>query len=132
MTTMNGSYLLDTNIIIGLFANDAGIVNQIQQASRTVVSSVVIGELYYGAYNSTKQEENLLKVTKLVRDVEIIPCDGETSGHYGFIKNHLKKKGKPIPENDIWIAATAKQHQLTLVSRDKHFREIDGLNWMEW
>ncbi len=129
---MNGSYLLDTNIIIGLFASDAGIVTQIQQAFRVTVSSITIGELYYGAYNSTKQKENLLKVAKLGSDVEIISCDGETSSHYGFIKNQLKKKGKPIPENDIWIAATAKQHQLTLVSRDKHFGEIDGLHWIAW
>jgi tRNA(fMet)-specific endonuclease VapC len=129
---MNGNYLLDTNIIIGLFANDAEIIRRIQQASRTVVSAVVIGELYYGAYNSTKVEDNLLKVEQLARDVEIIACDSETSGLYGYVKSQLKKKGKPIPENDIWIAAAAKQHQLTLVSRDKHFGEIDGLDWIEW
>lgn len=129
---MNGNYLLDTNIIIGLFASDTKIVEQIQQATRTVVSATVIGELYYGAYNSTKVEANVSKIDQLSQDIEILICDKETSMHYGQIKRLLKQKGKPIPENDIWIAASTKQHGLTLVSRDKHFGEIDGLDWIEW
>jgi tRNA(fMet)-specific endonuclease VapC len=44
----------------------------------------------------------------------------------------LRIKGRPIPENDIWIAATARQHDLTLVSRDRHFAEVDNLRWEQW
>lgn len=52
--------------------------------------------------------------------------------NYGLIKASLRKKGKPIPENDIWIAAIAMQHSLVVATRDKHFDEVDGLSTEEW
>ena len=51
---------------------------------------------------------------------------------YGKVKNGLRKKGRPIPENDIWIAAIAFQHDLTLVSRDEHFKEVENLKLEKW
>ena len=58
--------------------------------------------------------------------------DELTTLAYGTIKAALRKKGKPIPENDIWIAAIASQHNLTIVTRDKHFKEVDGLKIKKW
>ena len=55
-----------------------------------------------------------------------------TARQYGIIKNQLRTRGKPIPENDIWIAAMAKQYQLTLVTRDNHFQHIHGLVIEQW
>lgn len=95
-------------------ANDTNIVEKIKKASRVAIPVTIIGELYYGAYNSTKVEANVLKVEQLSQDTEILTSNTGTDTHYGQIKRLLKKKGKPIPENDIWIAASAKQHQLTL------------------
>ena len=57
-----------------------------------------------------------------------LPCDFDTARLYGRIKAELRRKGKPIPENDIWIAAAAIQYGLTLVTRDRHFDFIDGLS----
>ena len=57
---------------------------------------------------------------------------GATARRYGTIKNELRRKGRPIPENDIWIAATAIEHALVLVTRDDHFRETDGLEIEAW
>jgi len=62
----------------------------------------------------------------------VIASDIGTSREYGRIKDLLHKKGHPIPENDIWIAALAIEHGLTLVSRDEHFKKIDGLKRDEW
>ena len=62
----------------------------------------------------------------------ILSSDADTAKRYGLIKAELKSKGKPIPENDIWIAAIAKQYDLTIVSRDHHFKEIDDLKLDEW
>jgi len=59
-------------------------------------------------------------------------CDIETATHYARIKNDLRLKGKPIPENDIWIAALALQHGLILATRDAHFGEVDGLTVVRW
>ena len=57
----------------------------------------------------------------------ILVCDTETARQYGRIKVELRRKGRPIPENDMWIAAVALQHGLTLATRDAHFDAIDGL-----
>ena len=62
----------------------------------------------------------------------MLPCDTATAQQYGDIKNQLRAKGRPIPENDIWIAAIAMQYQLTLVARDGHFHEVDGLQVETW
>ena len=58
----------------------------------------------------------------------VLPCDRDTARYYGLIKNQLRQQGKPIPENDIWVAATAQQHNLCLISRDKHFTQIEDLS----
>ena len=94
--------------------------------------SIVIGELYYGAFNSGKKEENIQKIDQLIKESLILACDDTTAKHYGKIKSQLKVKGTPIPENDIWIAALAFQYSLTLISRDTHFSFIDGLKTQRW
>ena len=129
---MNGNYLLDTNIVIALFSKDTNVVDFIKKSGSVHVSSIVIGELYYGAYNSIKQRENIEKINQFQNDASILDCDAITGKHYGQIKKELKEKGNPIPENDIWIAALAKQHELELVSRDKHFEKIDDLKVKKW
>lgn len=129
---MSGKYLLDTNIIVALFAKDNKVQIRIDQANVVLIPSIVIGELYYGARKSTRIEENLQKITELMAVSAILDCDSETAYHYGIIKNGLKLKGKPIPENDIWIAATALQYDLVVVSRDAHFHEVAGLSTESW
>ncbi len=62
----------------------------------------------------------------------VLLCDVETARYYGDIKNQLRLKGRPLPENDIWIAAVALQHNLTLVTRDAHFQEIENLQVVGW
>jgi tRNA(fMet)-specific endonuclease VapC len=59
-------------------------------------------------------------------------CDTETARRYGEVKNKLKLKGRPLPENDVWIAALALQHDLTLVTRDAHFQEVESLKTAAW
>lgn len=62
----------------------------------------------------------------------VLACDTDTARHYGYIKDHLRAKGNPIPENDIWIAALAKQYHLTLISRDQHFSVIKEIKVEQW
>ena len=69
----------------------------------------------------------LIKNHKFSLECEVLSCNYTTSKIYGEIKNDLRSNEKPIPENDIWIAAITKQYRLTLVSRDAHFSDIDGL-----
>ena len=94
--------------------------------------SIVFGELFYGAFNSTEVDQNLARIDALAGDAVCIPCDDSTARIYGEIKATLRQKGRPLPENDIWIAAVAVQHSLTVVTRDDHFQEIEGLPLVRW
>ena len=122
-----GRYLLDTNIVIALFANEAAVQQRLAEANEVFVLSIVLGELSYGARKSARVTENLARIDDFVMSNTVLPCDTATAQQYGDIKNTLRAKGRPIPENDIWIAAIAMQYQLIVVARDEHFHEVDGL-----
>ena len=129
---MNGRYLLDTNIIIALFARDRTVKDNLGKAGEVLVPSIAIGELCYGARKSARASENLARIDEFAANNVVLGCDTETARRYGDVKNALRIKGRPIPENDIWIAAVALQHGLTLVTRDMHFGEIESLSIAAW
>jgi len=129
---MAGRFVLDTNIIVALFKRDRNVHSYLANAEEIFIPSISIGELYYGAYKSTRVDANLKEINRFVLQNEVLPCDTETARIYGDIKNSLKNIGKPIPENDIWIAAIAKQHSLTLVTRDIHFSAVEALEIEDW
>jgi tRNA(fMet)-specific endonuclease VapC len=124
--------LLDTNIISALLKGDTLVADQIDNASEVYISSIVIGELFYGAEYSVKIEQNIANIKQLIATYNILNIDDETAMVYGKIKADLRKKGTPIPENDIWIASAAVQHKLKLSTRDKHFHQITGLKTLAW
>ena len=129
---MNGKALLDTNIVIALIANEASIVDKIRLFEAVFIPSIVIGELYFGAYRSSRVDANIKRVSELAASAQVLNCDADTAQYYGRIKEDLRKAGRPIPENDIWIAAIGMQHELTMVSRDVHFNEVVGLDIESW
>ena len=96
------------------------------------VSSTVLGELYYGALKSGQSAGNLARIDEFAAAVGVLACDATTARHYGQVKARLKSRGRPIPENDVWIAAVALQHGLPVVTRDEHFKEVDGLAVESW
>ncbi len=124
---MVGKFLLDTNIIIELLNGNSKISALIEKMSDIFISAIVIGELYYGAFNSSHKKRNLKKLEEFIIVSSIIEINTETSKYYGEIKVELKKIGKPIPENDLWIAAIANQYNLTLITKDKHFKNVKSL-----
>jgi tRNA(fMet)-specific endonuclease VapC len=128
----SGNYLLDTNIVIAFFAREPGIVQAVSIAGQVSVPIIVLGELYFGAHGSGRVAANLAQIEVLTRRTAIVPCDADTAEHYGRIKQDLRARGRPLPENDIWIAAVALQHNLTLVSRDRHFAEVGDLSLERW
>jgi len=129
---MSGKYLLDTNIVIALFAEDLSVKKHIAKAGEIFIPAPVIGELYFGAFKSERPKANSERVEKFATSNTVLACDIGASKEYGRIKNILHKKGSPIPENDIWIAALAMEHGLTLISRDEHFQKIDELKRATW
>jgi tRNA(fMet)-specific endonuclease VapC len=129
---VNGRFLLDTNIIIALFAKDPQIHDRISNVVEVFVPCIAIGELYFGAYKSVKVQENIIRIDEFALNNAVLSCNAETAKRYGDIKSHLKDKGQPIPENDIWIAAIAQQYDLTLVTKDPHFNAIENLKIKGW
>lgn len=129
---MSGKYLLDTNIVIALFAEDPSVNKHIAKASEIFIPANVLGELFFGAFKSGRPKANTSRIEEFASKNTVLACDIATGREYGLIKNLLHKKGHPIPENDIWIAAIAIEHSLTLVSRDEHFKNIDGLKREVW
>ena len=129
---MSGRNLLDTNIVIALFAQDSAVVEHLDEAEEVFIPSIVLGKLYFGARKSRRVKENLARIDEFAVSNVVLGCDTETARYYGEIKNALREKGRPIPENDVWIAAIALQYDLTLISRDAHFGEIDHLKVESW
>jgi tRNA(fMet)-specific endonuclease VapC len=124
--------LLDTNAVIALFADDLDMFARLRSAKEVFVPSIVLGELYYGARRSQRIEENLARVEAFTAASAVLDCDHITARVYGELKNSLRQVGRPIPENDIWIAAIAAQHNLTLMTRDAHFAGLQGLAIETW
>lgn len=97
-----------------------------------LIPSIVLGELYVGINRVKNRSKHLQTLHSFLSLTEIIPVDDDTAKIDGEIVAALFKKGKPIPTNDVWIAALVKQHQLTRVSRDHHYEEIEGLLLEKW
>jgi tRNA(fMet)-specific endonuclease VapC len=102
-------------------------------ANSTLVSPIiVIGELLYGAYNSRRVSENLQRIDTLSKMARIIAMDWGTAVQFGHIRQQLISKGRTIPDDDMWIAAIALQHNQPVVTRDKHFADVGGLQIIPW
>jgi len=129
---MSGRYLLDSNIIIALFADEVAIKDSLAKAEEVFVPSIAIGELYFGARKSVRTRDNLARIDEFAANNVVLGCDTDTARRYGEIKAGLRLKGNPLPENDIWIAAIALQHGLTMITRDTHFNEIENLKIVVW
>ncbi len=129
---MSGKYLLDTGIVIALFANERTVVEQIEDAEEIFIPSIVIGELYYGARKSGRVRENVARVELFAEANVVLLCDNETSRWYGVVKDLLRQKGSMIPENDVWIAALALRQGLVLVTRDSNFDAVTNLKTVSW
>jgi len=129
---MNGRYLLDTNIVIALFGGEQSVVDKLATAPEVFIPSIVLGELYYGVQRSTRVAQNHTRVDAFAAESVVLSCNANTALWYGLVKNDLRLKGRPIPENDVWIAALARQHDLTVVSRDGHFAEVPDLEIVAW
>lgn len=129
---MSGDALLDTNVVVALLNGEAAVSTRAAKAARLLVPAIVLGELYGGALKSTRVADNLRKVDMFAAAATVLVCDARTARAYAEARDALRRKGRPLPENDIWIASVAIQHGLTLVSRDAHFKEVDGLALEVW
>jgi len=123
--------LVDTTIIIHIFKKRIAFAQQLQSLEEVFINSTVIGELYFGAYASASIQKKISEIEAFQKKCTILNVTPETGIIFGQIKARLKAKGRPIPENDIWIAALAMEHNLPLYTTDNHFRGVDNLTFLE-
>ena len=130
---MTGSdFVFDTSAVIELFKGNPVVASKLETITNIKIPTIVLGELYFGVYRSSNPQKHIDQVKQFIENCEVLRVGSDTAEVYAIIKTKLKIKGKPIPENDIWILAIAIQFDLPIVAFDKHFLEIEGLKLEEW
>lgn len=121
--------LIDTNVYSAFKRNDPEIVSIFQHLDFIGINITVLGELYAGFAGSKKEKTNRIDLENFINSprVHFVNNNMETADFYAQIFNTLKIKGSPIPTNDIWIASSALQNGLALLTLDKHFQHVEGL-----
>ena len=102
-------------------------------ADQIFLCDVVKAELYFGAFKSTRRDENLILLDELGNNFLSFPFDGNAARHFGRIRADLAKTGNPIGPYDLQIAAIALSHSLTLVTHNtREFSRVSGINLEDW
>ncbi len=124
--------LLDTNALSAIADGDPGAISVFRQAETIELPVIILGEYRFGIAHSRRRGEYETWLEKLIAATRVLPIDDATSTHYARGRAELKKAGRPIPSNDLWIAALARQHHLPLMSRDRHFDAVPNLQRIGW
>jgi len=125
--------LLDTNAYTALFRGHEDVAARVRRAEQVLVSVIVAGELLFGFRNGSRYEANRTELEDFIASpyVALLPVTLVTSDRFGRIAASLRRKGRPLPTNDIWIAAQAMESGAELVSFDRHFEQVDGIAWVQ-
>ena len=124
---------LDTNAYAELRRGHPGVADLVRRARRVLFSPFVAGELMYGFRMGSRAQQNRRDLEAFLASphVELLPVTLVTADRFALVAQSLKRKGKPIPSNDVWIAAHALESGADLVSFDRHFEHVDGLAWID-
>ena len=124
--------ILDTNALSAAAEREPSALDVVARAERLAIPVIVLGEYRLGIAQSRHRVsyENWLR--EWTAAVTVLDIDDDTTHSYAAIGLELKKKGKPIPANDLWIAALCRQYSLPLLSRDRHFDFVSGLRRIDW
>ena len=124
--------ILDTNALSAAAEREPSALEVVARAEHLAIPVIVLGEFRLGIAQSRHRAsyENWLR--EWTAAVSVLDIDDDTTHSYAAIGLELKKKGKPIPANDLWIAALCRQYSLPLLSRDRHFDFVSGLRRIDW
>ena len=124
--------ILDTNALSAFADGSAPVHDALQTAEVLAVPVVVLGEYRYGVAHSTRRGEYEAWLDRYLPTFRVLEITAETALEYAAIRSELRRLGKPIPSNDVWIAALCREHSLPLLSRDAHFDRVKGLRRLKW
>jgi tRNA(fMet)-specific endonuclease VapC len=121
--------LLDTSAYSAWKRGNSEVDGYLRKADSLLVSTIVVGELLYGFRCGGRPRENLEELEKFVENpyVSVVAVTWETADRFSRIASDLRARGRPIPTNDIWVAAQAMEQGARLVSTDRHFEAVAGL-----
>ena len=119
--------ILDTNALSAWAEGDPAVEASLRSASQLVVPSIVLGEYYFGIRQSPHRHRYEDWLRRYLPLAEIATVIQATADAYADIRLELKRRGNPIPPNDVWIAALARQHVLPVLSNDAHFDVVEGI-----
>jgi len=129
---VHGEIALDSTTAIRYLNGDQIVVEKALALPTVVLPLVVVGELLFGAENSLRPLENHIRYLQFIDVCTVIPMGRQTAVFYTQTRSILKRKGRPIPDNDIWIAAQCLEHNWGIVTDDQHFVYVDGLIVERW
>jgi tRNA(fMet)-specific endonuclease VapC len=124
--------ILDTNGLSALADGDAALEPLLRQCSQVALPVIVLGEYLYGIRKSRNHLQYRRWLAEFLPKCRVLDVDSSTAEAYAGVREELKSKGRPVPANDLWIAALACQHGLPVVSRDQHFDFVSGVKRLEW
>lgn len=124
--------ILDTNALSAAADNDPAVVVHLARADQVAIPVIVLGEYRYGIAQSRHRVGYENWLVGLLHDCMVFDVNEPTTHYYAEIVLELKQKGKPIPTNDLWIAALCRQHSLPILSRDRHFDLVAGTKRIGW
>ena len=124
--------ILDTNAVSALAAQDKALTELVQAAPRITVTIISLGEYAFGISKSRHRAELEAWLDALLLKVDVLLLEQKTLPFYAEVRGRLKMAGTPIPANDCWIAALAQQHRLPIVSQDRHFDSVKGIQRIGW
>ena len=124
--------ILDTNALSAAADRDSAALQVVARAERLAVPVIVLGEYRLGIAQSRHRATYESWLQDWIAAVTVLDVDEGTTHSYAAIALELKRRGKPIPTNDLWIAALCRQHSLPLLSRDRHFDLVSGLHRIDW
>ena len=126
--------LLDTSAYSALRRDHLEVAERVRRSQRVLLSSVVLGELEYGFRSGTRYEQNRRELEAFLDHpyVRPLPVTPTTAERFGRVAAALRRQGRPIPSNDIWIAAHALESGADLLTFDRHFEAVDGLVWQRF
>lgn len=93
---------------------------------------IVLGEFGYGIAHSNRRRQYEAWLDRYLPTFHVLEVTAETATEYSLLRSELRRLGRPIPANDVWIAALCRQYQLPLLSRDQHFDAVKGLRRQTW
>jgi tRNA(fMet)-specific endonuclease VapC len=124
--------ILDTNALSAVADEDPEIEMALRKAEFLALPVIALGEYRHGIIRSRYREEYEVWLNGLVTECRVIEITEPTTKFYAGVQNELREAGRPIPTNDVWIAALCRQHKLPLLSKDHHFDFVRGIRRIEW